>query len=119
MRREVGDLYRQLQGQLTDSDLIAWTGSERGSALLLRFLSGRAGIEEWIQFKAILTEELLQKSRKTLIEVGHSDMELIPTPFPLESGLRHGLPPRGSSQQRHQGQTLHHALAHDAALLRR
>ena len=82
MRREVGDLYRQLQGQLTDSDLIAWTGSERGSALLLRFLSGRAGIEEWIQFKAILTEELLQKSRKTLIEVGHSDMELIPNAFP-------------------------------------
>ena len=91
MRREVGDLYRQLQGQLTDSDLIAWTGPERGSALLLRFLSGRAGIEEWIQFKAILTEKLLQKARQTLIEAGHSDMELIPNAFPPPWNLVSGM----------------------------
>ena len=61
---------------------MAWTGPERGSSLLLRFLAGRAGIAEWIRFKTILAEELLQQARQTLTEAGGSDMELIPNAFP-------------------------------------
>ena len=91
IRRTVGDLYRKLQGQLADSDLIAWTGPEKGSSLLLRFLSERAGIGDWLRFKAMLVEQLLKKARQTLTEAGGRHMELMPNAFPPPWNLASGM----------------------------
>lgn len=99
MRRNIGDLYSKLQGQLTDSDLIAWTGPEKGSSLLLRFLAERPGIRDWLRFRSMLVEELLRKARQTLTEAGGSHMELMPNAFPPPWNLTSGMDYRRAGAQ--------------------
>jgi hypothetical protein len=101
MRREAADLYRLLHGGLTDDRLAPWLEADGGRFVLVRSLVQRAGLTDWLRFKATLVEELLAACRRTLTEAAGKGRELMPNAFPppftLASGLDFGRAARHSS----------------------
>lgn len=91
MRREAGALYETLHGGLTDANLEAANAGGGGRYFLLRQLSDRPGLADWLRFKAVLVEELLAGFRQTLTEAAGAEKELLPNafapPFTLASGF--------------------------------
>lgn len=91
MRREVGELYQKLHGGLTDNDLTHAAGPDGGRYFLLRQITERPGLADWLRFKAVLAEELLAGFRRTLTAAAGAAKELQPNafapPFTLASGF--------------------------------
>src|SRR5690606_13548626 len=60
MRQDVGGLYKELHGGLTDADLRPWVeDADQGRYHLLRMLSDSPGVGDWLRFKARMVEEML------------------------------------------------------------
>jgi hypothetical protein len=89
MQREAAALYQLLHGGLTDAKLQRWRDAD--AHMLLRGLTQRPGLADWLRFKADLSEELLAGFRAVLTSAAGKDKELIahafPPPFALASGL--------------------------------
>jgi len=91
MRRQAGQLYQLLHGGLKDSHLEAWSHPDGGRYRLLRQLSDRPGLADWLRFKALLVDELLAGFRKVLSEVAGPRVELMPNAFPPPFTLASGV----------------------------
>ncbi len=92
MRHEAGDLYRHLDGSLTDKELASPTFA------LLPFLGQSAGLRELGRFKAALVSELLAGFRGALTAAGGPEKELVPNAFPLPFALSSGMDYRLAAQ---------------------
>lgn len=90
MKRDAGDLYKKLHGNLTDADLQPWADHDGGRYGLVRFLSDHPGIGETLRFKAVLSQRLLTGYRKTMNEAGGEKMEMVPNAFPPPWSLASG-----------------------------
>ncbi len=103
MRRSAGTLYAKLNGGLTNADLDPWLAADGGRFELVRTLSDNAGLTDFVQFKAILVDELLAGFRRTLTAAKGPHMELMPNCFPPPFTLTSGM-------------DYHRAARHSAAL---
>ena len=91
MRRAAVDLYRKLQGGLTDQDLFPWPEADGGRYRLLHWLKESPALLDWLRFKARLVEELVSGFRRRMNEAGGRKMELIPNAFPPPWSLWSGM----------------------------
>jgi hypothetical protein len=91
MRREAAELYTLLHGGLTDAHLSDWLEGDGGRFALVQRLLDRPGLADWLRFKALLSEELLEGFRRVLVQAGGPGKALIahafPPPFSLASGF--------------------------------
>ena len=91
MRRDVAALRESLLGGLTDAMLIDLLEGDGGRHRLLRTISSRPGIADWLHLKSTLSTELLQGFRQTITAAAGPETELIamsfPAPFSIISGL--------------------------------
>jgi hypothetical protein len=81
MRREAGDLYRLLHGDLTDAHLRRWQKPDWNRFAAL----------EWNRLKAALTDELLSGFRAALTAAGGKEKELMPNAFPPPFSFASGM----------------------------
>jgi hypothetical protein len=91
MQGEALGAYRHLHGGLSDADLDAWTTPDGGRHVLLRALSQRRGLLDWLAFKAALVDELLAGFRQTLTAAAGERFELMPNAFPPPFTLASGM----------------------------
>jgi len=95
MRVAASSLQQTLYGKLTDADVQAW-GKSEGLHGLVRRLSRRSGLVEWLDFKAALSADFIAEVRAALDAVSPAGRryELIPNafapPMTLASGLDFG-----------------------------
>jgi hypothetical protein len=91
MKRDVGLLYENLHGGLTNEMLRRWVSPDGGRYALLRLVSDFPGVAEFIRFKATLVERMIQGFRHVMDEAGGEDMELMPNasppPWTIVSGM--------------------------------
>jgi hypothetical protein len=81
IRRQVGELYEYLHGRLTNDDLRAFAGPDRGNYAVVTLLSRFPAVGEWLRLKAALSVDLLQHWRTIINEAGGSDRELSANAF--------------------------------------
>jgi hypothetical protein len=91
MQRDVGALYQNLHGGLSDADLAAWYQHDGGKQSRLRLLADSPGLTDFIRFKAILVEEMLAGFRQIMNETGGSQMEMMPNAFPPPWSIASGM----------------------------
>ncbi len=91
MLRDVGALYKKLHGGLTDRDLENCLDDDGGRYHLLRTLSDNPGLGQWLRFKAVLVEEMLQGFRGVMDESGGRQMEMMPNAFPPPFTIASGM----------------------------
>ncbi|MEZ5403443.1 MAG: hypothetical protein R2729_27425 [Bryobacteraceae bacterium] len=91
MRRAAADLYQKLHGGLKDEDLTMWGEADGGRHRLLRLLTDRPALLDWLRFKATLVDELLAGFRKTMDDAGAKRMALMPNAFPPPWTLASGM----------------------------
>ena len=91
MRRDVAALRETLLGGLSDAMLADLLEGDGGRHRLLRTISSRPGIADWLHLKSALSTELLQGFRQTITAAAGPETELIamsfPAPFSIISGL--------------------------------
>jgi hypothetical protein len=90
VRHQTREEYQQLHGGLTDAHLTAWLEPDAGRYRLLRGLTDRPGLADWLRFKAMLVEELLAGLREVLTGAGGKEKELMPNAFPPPFSLASG-----------------------------
>ena len=91
MRHEVGQLYDQLNGQLTNDDLRSLATNENVGLAALQLTQRLPGITDWLKFKADLSLQLLTTFRKTMDECSTKHVDLAPTAFPPPWSLISGM----------------------------
>ncbi len=82
MQKDVVGLYKKIHGGLRDADLVSWMEADAGRYGLLRALSDKPGIGEFIRFKAVLVEKMLAGFRKVMDATGGAEKEMLPNAFP-------------------------------------
>lgn len=87
MRTEVGELYKLLNGGLTDRQLAAWSDPDGGRYELLSALIEKPGLNDFLRFKAMLVDELLAGFRQALPPGKELMPNAFPPPFTLASGF--------------------------------
>jgi hypothetical protein len=91
LRDHVGQLYEWLHGGLTDEVLEGLLAPDGGRFALLGMLRDLPGVADWLQLKAMLSEDLLRRFRSWLDEAAGKRMELsahaFPPPWSLLSGF--------------------------------
>lgn len=85
VRRDALELYRHLQGSLTNAEL------ESKSFALLPFMSRKPGLQALGRFKAALVDELLAGFRAALTAAGGAGRELVPNAFPPPFSFASGM----------------------------
>ena len=117
MRRDMLALRGWLAGHLDEATLGALLDPDGGRYALLRRLVAWPGLFDMLRLKRQLVVELLEACRAGLPEKLSADAAILPAAMVARFRLR--LWGRGTAQRRHRRQALHHALADDAARLRR
>jgi hypothetical protein len=82
MRRHVQALYDKLHGGLTNEDLQAWVDREAAKNRLASYLAEHPGVADWLQLKALLSEELLAGFRRVMDDASPRRIALAPSAFP-------------------------------------
>ncbi|MBT5873550.1 MAG: hypothetical protein HOH43_09040 [Candidatus Latescibacteria bacterium] len=94
IRAGVGDFYDYLHGSLTNEDLSAFAGADRGRAASIGLLRRFPVVIEWLRLKTALSLDLLKHWRESLDMYGGPDKELsanaFMTPLTLWTGLDFG-----------------------------
>ncbi len=82
VRTDVGRVYAQLHGQLTNHDLERWLADDGGRFALLGGLIDSPGVLDWLRLKAMLVEQLLAGFRDTMTRVAGEERMMLPNAFP-------------------------------------
>ncbi|GIW78555.1 MAG: hypothetical protein KatS3mg105_0362 [Gemmatales bacterium] len=90
MRQDVASLYQFFHGKITNAHLQAWLEEDGGRYHLIRQLANFPGVSDWLRFKAVVVEELLEGFRQALTQAG-GDKELMPNAFPPPFSIVSGM----------------------------
>ena len=82
MRNDVGGLYDKLNGGLSDDDLTQWIEYLDRPAQSWPWSDEFPQVVQWLNFKAMLVDELLARFHKTLNEASDGRIRMAPSAFP-------------------------------------